>query len=149
MSKGGADAAASAKVEYQHRLDRGTKIALAALLLPVMALAIVIAEATKAHAEDRVEPYRAAREAYIRDFHVSGRHDLAPLAPLEHDLRLITATTAGEVQARALFELGSVERLSNEFPESVSTLTRAAELATRLGRQDIAFDAWVSVRDVR
>jgi hypothetical protein len=59
MSEGSADAAASAKVEYQHRLDRGTTIALAALLLPVMALAIVIAEATKAHAEDRVELYRS------------------------------------------------------------------------------------------
>jgi hypothetical protein len=99
---------------------------------------------TKAHAEDRVDTYRAAREAYINDFRVNGRHELAPLAPLEHDLRLMTATTTGEVQARALFELGSVEWLSNEFPESVSTLTRAAELATRLGRQDIAFDAWVS-----
>lgn len=121
MSGASAGATIDAKVEHQHRLDWGTTFASAALASLLMALAIVLAGAAKAHAEDRVEPYRADREAYINGFRVSGKHNPAPLALLQHDLRSLSDATSGETQARALLELDSVQRLSNEFPEAVST----------------------------
>ena len=42
-------------------------------------------------------------------------------------------------------ELGSVERLSNHFTAAVAILTNAAELATGVGRSDVAFDAWIEI----
>ena len=145
MSEGSPGAVANAKVEHHHRSDGETTFALATLPSLIMAIAIVLAGAAKARAEDRVEPYRAEREAYITGFRVSGVHDPAPLARLQHDLRSLVEATSGAVQARALLELGSVQRLSNEFPQAVSTLTRAAELATRLGSSEVAFEAWIEV----
>jgi len=144
MSQIGTDAMLNVKVLRRREAGRGTAVDSAALAL-AMAGAVLISGVVRAHADDRVAPYQAAREAYINTFRVSGKHELGPLAPLERDLRSLADTTSGEVQARALFELGSVQRLSDQFPQSVSTLTRAAQLATQLGRSDVAFDAWIGV----
>jgi len=79
MSKVAVGAAANTKVEGQNWSG--------GLALLTIAMAIGLVGAAKAHAADRVEPYRAAREAYITGFRVSGVHDPAPLVRLDHDLR--------------------------------------------------------------
>jgi hypothetical protein len=144
MSQIGTDAMLNVKVLCRGEAGRGTAVHSAALALAI-AGAVLISGVVRAHADDRVAPYQAAREAYIKTFRVSGKHELGPLAPLKRDLRSLADATSGEEQARALLELGSVQRLSDQFPEAVSTLTRAAQLATGLGRSNVAFDAWIGV----
>jgi CHAT domain-containing protein len=145
MSEHNSGAAPSGKVEQESWIGRGALSISARLVLLLMAAAISTTDPAKANSDDRIEPYRAAREAYINDFRVNGKHDPAQLIPLEHNLQFLVNQSGGEVQAQALFELGSVQRLANKFPVAVSTLTKAAELATQLGRSDITFDSWIGI----
>jgi hypothetical protein len=138
MSKLGADAMLITEILDRRELRGGTAVGSAVLALAI-AGAVLIMGAVNAYAEDRIAPYKTAREGYINTFHVTGKHELAPLAPLARDLRSLADASGGEMQARALLELGSVQRLSDQFPEAVSTLTRAAQLATaRAGSHETA-----------
>jgi CHAT domain-containing protein len=109
----------------------------------VMAVAILTTSACKACAEDHVEKYGAADQAYKKTFDVTGQQNPIQLVPVEQDRRSLVDATGGEAQARALLEIGLVQSKSSKKIAAL-TLTKAAELATRLGRSDIAFDAWIA-----
>ena len=111
-------------------------------LLFAISAPIGIAEAGPA---DPLTPYRAAREAFIENFRVSGARDPAPLVQHLPELQSIAARTSGELRARALLEIAEIQRLSNAASEAVPSYTRAADAAARLGGSDIAFDAWMGL----
>ena len=137
MPDADANSTAEAKVGSQLRLGR--------LAFLIMAIAVVLACAVRTYAKDRLEPDRAVLDAYISEFRVSGTRDPAALAKLQRDLHSLVGATSGEEQAQALLELGRVQRITNQFTEAVATLTSAAELAARVGRSDVAFDAWMQI----
>jgi hypothetical protein len=115
---------------------------LALLLMSVLAGADDI---TRAEPADPIEPYRAAREAFIKEFRVNGTRNQASLAAGLSGLQSLANGTDREVRARAFLEIGNIQRLSNEFADAGSTYTQAAIVASGLGRSDLAFEAWVAV----
>ena len=86
-----------------------------------------------------------ARDTYVRTFRESGRSDPGLLAPSVPQLQARVATSSVATKARALYELGSIQRLTNEYARAAATLTQAAELAAASGAPDVAFDAWIGV----
>lgn len=111
------------------------------LMVAIMALSPVPAAAQP----DPVAPYRAMRNAFIEDFRVSGRLDPSRLAPAARDLATLAASATGPTKAQALFELGTIQRMRNEYAGAAVTLAQAALVATDAGRRDVAFDAWIGV----
>ena len=75
---------------------------------------------------DPLMPYRAQRDAYIETYRVEGRIDRERLIPLATELAALVQSSTGETRVRGLLELGTVQRLANEFPRAVATLTEAA-----------------------
>jgi hypothetical protein len=61
------------------------------------------------------------------------------------ELESIAATTRGEVRARALPEIGLIQRVSNAFAQAASTYVQAAEVAATLGQIEIVVDAWIGL----
>lgn len=106
---------------------------------------MVGAHVAHAKAPDPIAPYRAAREAFVRNYMVTGASDPAALSQNIPKLKSIAATISGEVRARALLELGYIQRVSHALTEAASTYAQAAKAATPLGRTDIVFDAWIGL----
>ena len=115
-----------------------------ALLLTVVVMVDLLGHAT-AQPADPLMPYRAQRDAYIEAYRVEGRIDRERLIPLATKLAALVQSSAGETPVRALLELGAVQRLANEFPDAVATLTEAAQKAEAADLRDVAFEAWIGV----
>ena len=112
------------------------------------ALAVVMVDSlgrANAQPADPFAPYRAQRDAFVDAFRVDGRIDCEQLAPVASGLAALVRSSSGETQARALLELGTVQRLGNDFPGAVATLSQAAQTAESLGLRDVAFQAWIGV----
>ena len=111
------------------------------LMVAIMALS----PAPAAAQPDPVAPYRAVRDAFIENFRVSGSLDLSRLAPAARDLAALAASATGATKAQALLELGTIQRMRNEYAGAAVTLAQAARVATAAGLRDVAFDAWIGV----
>jgi hypothetical protein len=98
-----------------------------------------------AQTPDPVAPYRAATEALAERFQVSGAIDKDALAQAARGLEAVAKTANGEMHARALMQLGTVLRMSNDFQGAITAQTEAAREAESLGLKDLAFDAWIGV----
>jgi CHAT domain-containing protein len=94
---------------------------------------------------DPLSEAKQARDSYVRAFREAGRIDPAVLAPSVPALEALAATSNGVTKARALYELGTIQRMTNHFSQAAATLTEAANLATASGARDVAFDAWLGV----
>jgi hypothetical protein len=105
----------------------------------------VATDIAKTETADPVAPYRAAREAFLENFRVSRARDPALMLRRLPELQSIAARTNGEIRARALLEIGFIQRASNAGSKAVSSYTQAADVATQRGRSDIAFDAWIGL----
>ena len=112
----------------------------------LVALALVVG-GVPAHPQgsDPVAPYRSANEAFLRNFRVTGAHDPTVLRRNLPGLQSLAETASGELRARALIEIAFIERVSNAFAQAADTYTQAADLAARLGNNDIQFDGWIGV----
>jgi CHAT domain-containing protein len=106
---------------------------LAALALGAMARADPLSEA------------KQAREAYVQTYRETGRVDPSSLAPSVPLLVALAAASDGSTKARALYELGTIERMTDDYSNAAATLAEAAELAAASGAGDVAFDAWIGV----
>jgi CHAT domain-containing protein len=104
---------------------------------------ILSAPVEAAEAPDPVAPFRAQREAVVDGFRVSGGLDTARLATAAEGLQAVVQGTTGEARARALMELGTILRMSNNYQKAIETQTEAAKEAEALGLRDLAFDAWI------
>lgn len=114
----------------------------------VFFVALIVMSATDPTFAQGVDPlaaYRAQRDAFIEAYRVRGTIDELQLVPVESGLADLVQRSGGETRARALLELGTVQRLRNEFREAVGTFGRAAQAAEDLGLRDVAFEAWIGV----
>ncbi len=94
-------------------------------------------------AADPLDQFRAEREAWINDFRVNGTFDVARLNPLIDALGAFSGHTVGEMRARVLLELGTLQRLKFDMAAAAATLKEAAEVAATVGLHDVVFDAWI------
>lgn len=88
---------------------------------------------------------RAARDALIEQFRVHGTLDRDNARAIERDIETVVQTSEGEMRARALYELGQIQRLTGRFEEAIPTYERAALAAEGGGLADVAFDAWLGI----
>ena len=111
-------------------------------------VAFIVISMSDPVAAQRVDPlaaYRAQRDAFIEAYRIRGTIDLSQLAPTESGLAELAQRSSGETRARTLLELGTVQRLRNEFPAAAATLGEAAQTALALGLHEVAFEAWIGV----
>lgn len=116
-----------------------------ALFICVVVKGMAIVSLGSAAPPDSIADARQARDTYVRTFRESGRTDPALLAPSVPLLQELAAASSSTTKASALYELGSIQRLTNDFARAAATLTQAAELAAANGAPDVAFDAWIGV----
>ena len=142
---------AKANVEIQDRFSpprskRELAMRLAdALLATAVIVLIWSASPAPAQTADPVAPYRAKREAVQERFRVHGAIDKDTLAESSRGLEALAQKASGETRARALMELGTVLRMSNDYQGAIKAQTEAAREAEALGLPDLAFDAWIGV----
>ena len=115
------------------------------LLTLVAFIMVVSTDPTAAQSTDPLAAYRAQRDAFIEAYRVDGTMDPSRLVSTETGLAALVRGSSGELRARALLELGTVQRIRNEFQTAIVTLTLAAESAEALGLRDVAFEAWLGV----
>ncbi|HTI80331.1 MAG TPA: CHAT domain-containing protein [Acetobacteraceae bacterium] len=115
------------------------------LVALVVLVVMSTADPAAAQSADPLAAYRAQRDAFIEAYRISGAIDMSKLAPVESGLVGLVQRSSGETRARALLDLGKVQRLRNEFPEAVATLSEAAQAAQALGLRDVAFEAWIGI----
>ena len=115
------------------------------VLILIGLMAMSAADPVAAQPVDPVAAYRAQRDAFIEAFRVRGTIDVAQLAPVESGLAALVHNSNGETRARALLELGTVQRLRDEYTDAVATLGQAAQAAQDLGLRDVAFEAWIGI----
>jgi CHAT domain-containing protein len=94
---------------------------------------------------DPLAEAKQARDAYVRTFREIGRIDPAVLAASVPALEALAAASDGATRARALYELGTIQRMTNHFSHAAATLAEAADLAAASGARDVAFNAWIGV----
>ena len=101
------------------------------------------------HAEEtgfaEIDRLRALREQVLAEFRSSGQFPQVLAARLEREARETAEQSSGEAQALALFELGTVLRLTQRFDAAVEQFEQAARIAGEQGRGDLAFDAWIGI----
>src|SRR5262245_7911223 len=90
-----------------------------------IAIIAVLSFGTPAH-PDALSDARQAKASYVRAFREDGRIDPAVLAPPVPALAALIAASAGATRARALYELGSIQRMTNRFSQAAVTLAEAA-----------------------
>jgi hypothetical protein len=112
--------------------------------LSALTMIVMISSAGPA-AADPVGPFRAQREAVVDSFRVGGALDAAGLAQAARGLEMVARNADGETRARALMELGTVLRMSNNYQGAIAAQVEAAHEAEALGQRDLAFDAWIGV----
>lgn len=111
------------------------------LIWPFIWLALVSGPATA----DGLAELSAARQAYVDHFRSSGQQQPAEAARLAAQLQRLSASAEGESLARALWELGTVQRFTGRFAEAIDSYQRAVQAATAAGASDAAFDAWIGI----
>jgi len=101
------------------------------------------AASARAQAPDPVAPYKAAHDAFVNNFHQTGGHDPTVLRRNLPGLQALAQTGSPEIRAKALIEIGYIQRVSSEFEPAAETYTHAANVAASIGNNGIQFDAWM------
>ncbi len=115
----------------------------------IVILAALIEAATldlaRAQSADVLDRYRAQRDAFVDGFRISGQQDRRQLAALTSGLAALAQQSTGELRARALVELGTAQRMGNDFQGAITTNSTAVDMAQALGLSDVAFSAWLGI----
>ena len=106
---------------------------------------ISCANSVSARTADPVAPFHTAVEAVVDRFRQTGEVDAAALAEAARGLESHVQNTSGETHARALMQLGTVLRMSNDYQGAIKAQIEAAREAEALGLKDLAFDAWIGI----
>lgn len=111
----------------------------------LLAVLVLLGAAAGALADgsDPVAPYKAARDAFVSNFRQTGGHDPTVLRRNLPGLQALAQTGTAEIRAKALIEIGYIQRVSSEFEPAAETYAHAANVAASIGNTDIQFDAWM------
>ena len=81
----------------------------------------------------------------MQTYRVGGRIESERLVRLAGKLDALVRNSTGETRARALLELGTVQRMHNNFLDAVATLSQAAQMGQALALHDVIFEAWIGI----
>jgi CHAT domain-containing protein len=126
---------------------RGPMRSLSDVLIVILAALVEAAtlDLARAQSADVLDRYSAQREAFVDGFRISGHQDPTQLAALTSGLAELARGSSGELRARALVELGTAQRMGNDFQDAITTYSKAAAIAETLGLRDVAFSAWLGI----
>lgn len=112
------------------------------LIIPILVILMVSANAETV---DTLEQLRAARESYINNFRIHGTLDPEKARAIEKDIRVFIYGSDGEQRARALFELATIQRITNQFRTAIDNYESVVATAAALGNKGLLFDAWLGI----
>ncbi len=98
-----------------------------------------------ANSLETLEQLREARNAYIEHFRRTGMRLTEEAQRIETQLNVIVEKSNGEQRSKALFELATIQRLTNRFEEAIGNFERAAEIAKELKIKALLFDAHLGI----
>ena len=96
-------------------------------------------------AQMTLQDLREAREDFIDYFRINGVQQPDKASDLIQKITAFERTASDEDRPRALFELGTMQRMLNDFATSIETYERGAQLAEARDQRDVAFDCWIGV----
>jgi CHAT domain-containing protein len=94
---------------------------------------------------ESLDSLRAERKAFVEHFRASGEFDAQRARELERKLARLAQQSQGALQATALYELATVQRMSGRFDAAIDTYGIAAESAVAARLDEVAFDAWIGI----
>lgn len=94
---------------------------------------------------DTIEQLRADREGYIEHFRVHGQQDTKKGKEIENRLNSLKENVQGKLLAQTLFELATIQRLTNQFEVAIGNYERAALVAQQNLDAGIEFEAWLGM----
>lgn len=108
-------------------------------------IAVIFLMNANANSAETIKQLRASRDAFINDFRIHGTRDPEKARVIEENILAFLEAAHGEERVRALFELATMQRMTNRFREAINTYERAAEAAETLNHKELMFDAWLGV----
>jgi len=106
---------------------------------------VVLMTVSNANSLETLEQLRDARNAYIEHFRRTGMPEAGKAEKIETQLKAIVEQSRGEHWAKALFELATIQRLTQRFEEAIGNFERAAKIAGDLKNRDLLFDAYLGI----
>ncbi|OPY76444.1 MAG: CHAT domain protein [Syntrophorhabdus sp. PtaU1.Bin153] len=94
---------------------------------------------------DTIDQLKAAREDYIEHFRIHGERDEGKAKDIEGRLKSLKKTSQGKLLAQTLFELATIQRITNQFEIAIENYGRAALVARENLDTGIEFDAWLGI----
>ncbi|MGA1795648.1 MAG: CHAT domain-containing protein [bacterium] len=94
---------------------------------------------------DTIDQLKADRERYVENFRIHGQFDMEKAKEIEKRLRTLEKNSEGELLAQTLFELATIQRITNQFETAIGNYERAAVVAKENQDTEIEFDAWLGV----
>ncbi len=94
---------------------------------------------------DTIDQLKAAREEYIDGYRVHGKLDAEKAKAIENRLKTLEKSSEGKLLARIVFELATIQRITNQFETAIGTYERAAVAAKKNRDTDTGFEAWLGI----
>jgi CHAT domain-containing protein len=94
---------------------------------------------------ETIDQLRAAREEYVEHFRTTGELDAGKAKAIENSLKSLEESSHGKLLAQVLFELATIQRITNQFGTAIGNYERAAIAAKEIRDTDIEFDAWIGL----
>lgn len=94
---------------------------------------------------ETLDKLRRERIDLIENFRVTGAFESGKSRKIESGLKLFIKESQGENLAGGLFELATIQRLTNRFEEAIATYERAADVADEYRNKNILFDACLGI----
>ncbi|WP_054699000.1 hypothetical protein [Desulfosarcina cetonica] len=98
-----------------------------------------------ANPSETVKNLRKAREAYIDHFRATGEQQLARAREIESALQRLVNQSDANIRAQALFELATLQRLTNRFDPAIATFQQAVRLARQTQNKAVEFNACIGI----
>ena len=128
-----------------HYLKRCYRTSTLRIYAVVLSSVVVLMTVSYANSQETLEQLRDARNAYIEHFRRTGTREAEKAENIEIQLKVIVEKSKGEQRAKALFELATIQRLTNRFVEAIGNFERTAKIAEELKNKDLLFDAYLGI----
>jgi CHAT domain-containing protein len=94
---------------------------------------------------DTIDQLKTAREEYVENFRIHGQRDAEKAKVIESRLKTLEKSSEVQLLAQVLFELATIQRITNQFETAIGTYERAAVAAKKNSEADIEFEAWLGI----
>ncbi len=98
-----------------------------------------------AHASDSLENLRDARMSYINNFRTTGVPDTAKAKQIENQLKFLIDSSKEETLGELLFEMATIQRITNRFEEAINTFDQAEKAALEHNNSKLLFDIYLGI----